>query len=82
MSEKLTRIRVPGLKGLGLLEWGEKTAAEMISTARRHAAHLRSQAEAIEATADGGFQIDLVRGSHVQHHIKEIQKGQSDVSEN
>lgn len=75
MSEKLTRIRLPGQKVIpGLLEWGEQPISKMIETARRHAAHLRAQAEAIEKASDEEFQVDVVRGSVVQHHVKELQK--------
>lgn len=74
MSEKMTRIRLPGRGAFkGLLDWGEKTPAEMISQARGRAAHLRAEADAIDAAADCAFQIDLVRGAHVQHHIRELQ---------
>ncbi len=75
MSEKLTRIRLPGQKDFrGLQDWGEKTPDEMTAMARRHAAYLRAEAEAIERAADGDFQIDLVRGVYVQRHIRELQK--------
>ena len=75
MSEKLTRIRLlSGSKFKGLQNWGEKTADEMIQEARRYAAHLRAEAEAIEQAADADFQIDVVRGPYVQHHVREVQK--------
>ena len=75
MSEKLTRIRLPGQKDFtGLMEWEEKTAAHMIAVARRYAANLRKEADAVEAAIDADFQIDVVRGSIVQHHVKELQK--------
>lgn len=75
MSEKLTRIRLPGSKAYkGLLDWGDKLPDEMIIQARSYAAHLRAQAEEIEAAADSEFQIDVVRGSLVQHHLREVQK--------
>jgi hypothetical protein len=74
MSEKLTRLRLPGQKIFpGIMDWGEKTAEQMICIARRHAARLRAEAEAIESAADSAFQIDVVRGSAVQHHVREVQ---------
>jgi len=80
MSEKMTRIRLPGQKRFsGLLEWGEKSADDMVKSARRYAAHLRDQAEEIERAFDKEFQIDVVRGSHVQHHVREVQKSSHDT---
>lgn len=74
MSEKLTRIRLPGNSAFkGLQDWGERSAAEMIALARNYAAHLRAQAEAVEAAADADFQVDIVRGVYVQHHVRELQ---------
>ena len=76
MSEKLTRIGLPGQHAWsGLMDWGERD--DMIAQARRYAAHLRAQAEMIEAAADDDFRIDVVRGSHVQHHVRDIQPGKA-----
>lgn len=74
MSETLTRIRLPGSTAFnGLQDWGDRPAGEMIAYARSYAAHLRAQAEAVEAAADSDFQIDVVRGVYVQHHVREVQ---------
>lgn len=80
MSEKMTRIRLPGQRDfVGLMEWGEKTADEMIEAARHRAAYLRAEADAIDGAIDAQFQIDVVRGLYVQRHVREVQKakGQS-----
>ena len=75
MSEKLTRIRLPGQRDwVGLMDWGDVDAAAMIAQARRSAADHRAMAAALDAAADGDFQIDVVRGSLVQHHVREVQK--------
>jgi len=75
MSEKMTRIRLPGQKAFtGLMEWGEETAETMIAKVRQHADYLRAEVEAIEKAADAEFQIDVVRGPYVQHHVREVQK--------
>lgn len=75
MSEKVTRIRLPGQKHWpGCMEWGEQPASMMIGQARRYAAHLRAQADVIDAALDGHFQIDVVRGTCAQHHLHEVQK--------
>lgn len=76
MSDKLTRLRTEtGTSFPGIMDWGEKTAEEMIRQARTYAAHLRAQADEIDATADESFQIDIVRGSCVQHHVRTLQQG-------
>ena len=75
MSEKMTRITLPNSNPTcGYMDWDERDAAYMIGEIRAHAAYLREQAEQIEAAADSDFQIDVVRGPHVQHHIRTIQQ--------
>ncbi|API60575.1 hypothetical protein BSL82_15830 [Tardibacter chloracetimidivorans] len=49
----------------------------MISQARSYSAHLRAQADLLDAASDADFQIDVIRGSHVQHHVREVQKATS-----
>lgn len=74
-SEKMTVIRLPGQRDWsGLGEWGECTAEEMIDRARKYGARLKLQGELIEQAADADFQIDLQRGVHRTHHIREVQK--------
>lgn len=74
MTDKLTRIELPGgIMGNGLMDWGEHTAEDMLGQLRRYAAHLRARAEEIESAADEDFQIDVVRGSIVQHHVRTVQ---------
>ena len=73
MTEKLTRISV-GKKGSGILQWGEVPVEEMITRFRNHAAALRREAEEIETAANEDFQIDVVRGSVVQRHVKTLQQ--------
>lgn len=73
MSEKLTRIDLPGTQGL--MDWGEKTAAEMIAQYRAYAARRYSEAKLVLDAPDSAFQIDVVRGPLVQHHVRCVQKG-------
>lgn len=74
MSEKLTRIRVPGSKAFrGLMDWGERS--DMVSQVRAHADHLRKQVAEIDAASDEDFDIVVVRGSVVQHHVRTLQEG-------
>lgn len=74
MSEKMTRIRVPGAKGgdFGFLDWGEKSRSEMVRNFRIRAEHMRQVVAAIDATDDADFEVDIVRGSAVQHHIRKV----------
>lgn len=75
MSEKLTRIRLPDRpRGDGMMDWGEHTVEDMIAQYRRYGAALRERADVILEAEDGDFQIDVVRGSCVQRHIKTLQQ--------
>jgi len=77
MSDILTRIRVPGQKTFsGFQDWGSKTPEEIITIVRSYSEHLRAMASIIDETPDECFQIDLIRGSVVQHHIRELQKAE------
>lgn len=76
MSSKMTRITLPGLPhGDGFMDWDECSAESMIAMMRHRAAHFRRVADAIDTAADSDFKIDVVRGSVVQHHIRNIQPG-------
>lgn len=75
MSEKLTRITLPGQTEFkGLMDWGKHTLSEMVAMARDHAAILRAEADAIDFAADADFQVDVVRGAIVQHHVETLQE--------
>lgn len=74
MSDKLTRIKVPGrLYSESWMEWGEKTAEEMIAAYRSYADHWREIVKAIDDTPDEGFYIDVIRGPAVQRLVKVLQ---------
>ena len=73
MSEKLTRISLPGRR-VGLLEWGEVSPEEMIRKLRSYGEGLRAEAEKIAAASDLEFKVEIVRGSHVQRHVKTLQE--------
>ncbi len=76
MSEKMTIISVPGRpNGDSFMEWGDKTASEMISAYRAYATHLRARVEAIEGMSDDDFRIAIVRGRIVQHPVRILQEG-------
>ena len=73
MTRRMTEIHLPGRDGLGLGEWDEQPADVMIKKLREYAAHLRAQAEQVEAAADHEFQIHSYTGVHVQRNRREIQ---------
>lgn len=71
MSDKMTRIRLPGLQhGRGWLEWGEKTRQEMIHEYKTQAYRDRDAAIRIIEADARDFEIDVVRGPIVQHFIR------------
>lgn len=74
MSEKMTRLKLPGAKAFsGIMDYGELEAADIIRQARAYADHLANQVNEIRRAADNQFQIDIVRGSAVQHHVRSVQ---------
>jgi hypothetical protein len=74
MSDILTRLRLPNSPSCGIMDWGRKSADEMIAAARKHGERLKAEGEALLNAPDEAFQIDIVRGSIVEHHVKELQK--------
>ena len=70
MSEIMTDI---GLRGAGgIMEWGRKTRAEMITLFRHQAALDKAAAEKILAASDEDFIVRVVRGPRVQHLIEKL----------
>lgn len=55
MTEKLTRICLPGLNGpgAGLMDWGEHSYEDMRKQLRARAASMKEEAEAVLAAPDG-----------------------------
>lgn len=80
MAEKCTVIRLkrelqdPRFSGgsYGWLDYGEKTFEHMFADIRRHAQVQVDIGQAILAAKPEDFQCQLVRGSMVQHKIKDI----------
>ena len=77
MSEILTRLFLPNAPGGGISDWGRKSVSEMIAAARKHGERLLAEGEAFCSAPDDAFQIDIVRGSIVEHHIMELQKARN-----
>lgn len=73
MSETMTRIRIRGKGGrYGLLEYGEKTHAEMLSAIRSYAQSELDRAQLILSTPNDWFEVAVVKGKIVQHLIKDV----------
>ena len=74
MSEKLTRITIPGDRSqyTGLMDWGEHTREEMVRQLRRQSQTYREAADAIDATADADFDVDIIRGPVAQKHVRKV----------
>jgi len=78
MSDTLTQIELPCSKWSGLMSHGVKSAKEMIQEARDHVKYVKERADKeydlVMNAPDEEFQIDVVRGVHVQHHVRTVQK--------
>ena len=75
MSEILTRITLPGQRVFsGLMDWGTKSTEEMIKEARKYSAYLRAQSDEIDRALYKEFQIDVIRGSVAERHVREVQR--------
>ena len=80
MSEIYTAVCLPGSTATGWMRRGRLTAQELIAEFRENAKEHKEQAEAILAAPDEAFQVDVIRGCVVQHHLKTVQ--QSSIKEN
>lgn len=77
MSRRMTEISVPGAFACGLADWDAVSVPDMIAKIRRHAAQLREQAEAIEATPDDAFRVTTYLGPYANRDLKVLQEGRS-----
>lgn len=75
MTDTFTRIRVPGSTRPGLMDEGEQPPETMIKMIRQYSAHLRAEADEIDAAPDAAFRIDVVRGCTLCRHVKTLQEG-------
>jgi len=73
MSTTMTRITLPGSEYQGFMDRGVKSAREMIRTIRDMAEHDRRHAEEVLAADDTEFQVDIVRGVHVERFVRTVQ---------
>lgn len=68
MAERMTSIRLPGSKHVGLADWGRKTREEMIKMIRAHAEDQKSVADAILSASDDDFLVETYTGVYVQRN--------------
>lgn len=82
MTEKLTRICLPGLNGpgAGLMDWGEHSYEDMRKQLRARAASMKEEAEAVLAAPDDAFKVTVVRGSIVQHFVRDVLPNPGDAA--
>jgi hypothetical protein len=73
MSDLFTSIRLPNSR-YGFNDRGRKTTKEMIANARVRAKREKEMAELVLNSPDEAFQIDIVRGLYVRHHIETLQE--------
>lgn len=71
MTEKYTRIALRGTR-VRLLEHGERTVDEMHRALRHLAEVQRAEAEAVLTADPEDFDVDVVRGSVIQRHMKRV----------
>lgn len=76
---KLRRITTIEILGQhvwpGVAENNDESVEEMIRQARRDAAHLRAQADLIDATPDADFRIISKNGIYVNRNVTVLQEG-------
>ena len=81
-DEIMTRITLPHAPSRpGLLEWGRKTPEDMITIMRKHAHHLRAEADAITNALDEEFQVDVVLGPTSLRHRETLQQAHVEEDE-
>ena len=68
MAERMTSIRLPGSKHVGLADWGRKTREEMIRQIRAHAEYQKAVADTILSASDDDFLVETYTGVHVQRN--------------
>lgn len=77
MADRMTSIRLPGSKHVGIADYGRKTPEEMIRLLRMHAEHQKAIADAILAASDADFLIETYTGVYVQRDRTTVQPGRA-----
>lgn len=75
MSERFTDIRVPGVFGSGLADYGRKTPQEMIRQIREYALTQKQLYDIILLTKDEDFQVETYIGSLAHNNKEVLQEG-------
>ena len=78
MSEKCTTISLPESDWPGLLERSEESVESMLRLAKKHAEYNIKQYQQVLDAKPEDFEIEVVRGIYVQHHIKWLQRPTTD----
>lgn len=68
MADRMTSIRLPGSKHVGLADHGRKTREEMLHLIRSHAEHQKAVADAILSASDDDFLVETYTGVFVQRN--------------
>lgn len=76
MTDKLTRIRLRGKASgrYGLMDWGERSFEDMHAQITRYAEDMRDRAAELLAAKPEDFEVAVVRGSVVQHHVRNVER--------
>lgn len=77
MSQRLTGIKLPGVFGSGVADYGKKSISEMVDFIRAYARNQKAVAEAILAAPDSAFLIETYTGVHVRKNVETLQEGVS-----
>lgn len=68
MADRMTSIRLPGSKHVGLADHGRRTREEMITMIRSHAEHQKAIADAVLSASDEDFLVETYTGVFVQRN--------------
>lgn len=70
----MTSVRLPGVRGSGIADWGRRTPDEMIAQLRAYARNQKAVAEAILAAADCQFEVETHIGVMVRRKVEILQE--------
>ena len=75
MSDRFTSIKLPGVPGSGLADWGRKTPEEMIAYLHKHCESQIALYTAMKNAFDADYRIETYVGVHVQRNKEVLQPG-------
>lgn len=77
MSERLTKISLPGSTDAGLADWGVRSASNMIAFYRAKARADLKAAQEVLAARDEDFRIYVCRGVYRERDRTILQEGKA-----